>query len=388
MPRPLLVLLALAAIIPPAHATAVAPAPIGPNESRTLLRSASRLSGLPVKRAVAIVEEDVSRFRATRARAFERLYSAADRRYDDELYTALGLSRAPGLLEEALAKTLVQQAFYDLSTRKVYVSRGRASRAAVVQQLVIALQDQSFRLGPLRLPATSRDARSAAAAALAGHAALVAPLPVRASPSGPRLDRFLELEIGFPATVGLRLAADLRNLGGTKAVFAALRRFPQTTEQVFHVDAFLDREPAVRLSLPVDAAGLALAGDDTFGELDVRALLAVFGVPRLAQAGAGWGGGRSAIYRRGATVAAVLALDWDSELDARQWAEAVQGYVTAAFDRAPSDAPGPTPCGATTCWSRSGHAVAFERDGSRTALVLGADLDGAAELAKAVLGGP
>ena len=51
--------------------------------------------------------------------------------------------------------------------------------------------------------------------------------------------------------------------------------------------------------LPVDAAGLTLTGDDTFGELDVRALLAVFGVPRLDRAGEGWGGGRSAIYRSG-----------------------------------------------------------------------------------------
>ena len=362
------------------------PGPITTAESKALLRIASKLSGLPTKRAVRVVTEEPARFRQRRTIAFERLYPAAAQSYDDALYTALGVTRASGLLHKALVDTLLQQALYDPLTRKVYVSRGRASRAAILQQLVNALQDQSFGLGRLRALTGSRDARLAASAAVTGHASLVAQLPASSPHSGPPLARFLELENRFPATVGLRFSVDLRNLGGNKAVFGALRRFPETTEQIFHLDKFLQREPALRIVLPVDAAGLTLTGEDTFGELDVRALLAVFGVPRLGRVGEGWGGGRSAIYRNGPTVAAALALDWDSDPDAQQWAEAVQSYVDAAFDAGAPGLPEPTPCGAAACWNRGGHAVAFERVGSRTTLVLGTDLDSCAQLARAILG--
>ena len=385
-----ILLLALAAVAPLAHAGAIAPAPITVAEAKALLRIASKLSGLPAKRAVPVVAEGPVRFRQRRIRAADSLYPAADQRYDDALYTTLGVARGRGLLRNAIVTSQVQQALYDHPTRKVYVLRGRESRAIILQPLVHALQDQSFDLGRLRALAGSRDARLAATAAVAGHASLVAQLPgARASShGGPRLDLFLELETGFPTTVGLRFAVNLRNLGGNKAVFGALRRFPETTEQIFHVDKFLEREPAVPIVLPVDAAGLTLGGDDTFGELDVRALLAVFDVPRLDHVGEGWGGGRSAIYRKGTRQAAVLALDWDSEPDAQQWAEAARAYVNDAFDADEPGLPEPTPCAATACWNLDGHAVAFERVGARTTLVLGADVGTSAQLARAILGEP
>ena len=383
-----ILLLALAAVAPLAHG-AIVPAPITVTEAKALLRIASKLSGLPAKRAVPVVAEGSVPFRQRRIRATDNLYPAADQRYDDALYTALGVARGRGLLRSAIVTSQVQQAFYAPPARKVYVLRGRESRATILQPLVHALQDQSFDLGRLRALAGSRDARFAATAAVAGHASLVAQLPsARAASShgGPRLNRFLELENGFPTTVGLRFAVNLRNLGGSKAVFGALRRFPETTEQIFHVDKFLEREPAVPIVLPVDAAGLTLGGDDTFGELDVRALLAVFGVPRLDHVGEGWGGGRSAIYRKDLREAAVLALDWDSERDAQQWAEAVHLYVNEAFDADEPGLPESTPCTATDCWSLGGHAVALEHVGTRTTLVLGDDVDSSAQLARAILG--
>jgi hypothetical protein len=345
---------------------------------------------LATKRAVPVINEDPAQFRRRRVKAFERLYPPAAQSYDDALYAALGVTRARGLLHKALVDSLLQQALYEPLTRKLYVSRSRASRAGVLQQLVNALQDQRFGLGRLRVLARSRDARLAASAAVTGHASLVAQLAGARTSSpahgGTRLDRFVELESGFPATIGLRLVATLRNLGGNTAVFGALRRFPETTEQVFHVDKFLEREPAVRIVLPIDAAGFTRTGADTFGELDVRALLAVFGVPRLDRAGEGWGGGRSALYRSGPQVAAVLALDWDSDRDAEQWAEAVGSYVDEALDAAVPGLPELTPCGASACWNRGGRAAAFERAGSRTTLVLGADVESSAQLARAILG--
>ena len=188
------------------------------------------------------------------------------------------------------------------------------------------LQDQHFDLRrTTRLPGGS-DARIAAAAAIEGHANLVAGAlnSQTTSLGGGKLRRFVELERGFTDSVGLRFAADLRNLGGTKAVLASLRRFPVTSEQVFHLDAYLERERALPIVLPVDAAGMTLVRDSTFGELDVRALLAVFGVPRLDLVATGWGGGRSALYRGAAGDTVLIALDWDTDGDAQQWAEAVR----------------------------------------------------------------
>lgn len=385
----LIVVLALAVVVPMTHA-AVAPVPVTVAEAKALLRIASKLSGLRARRAVPVVAETPARFRLRRLTVLDRSYPAADRIYDDALYTALGITRSRGLLRRALVTSQIQPALYDPLMRKVYVARGAESRTPILRQLVLALQDQSFDLRRLRPLIRQRDAGLAAAAIVAGHASLVVTAPI--TPAVPlalkrrRLDRFLALEEGFPTTVGARFAADLRNLGGKPAVFAALRRWPETTEQIFHLDKYLERERAVTIVLPVEAAGLTLRGGDSFGELDVRALLAVFGVPRLDRAGAGWGGGRSAIYRSGAREAAVIALDWDAELDAHQWAEAVRWYVDAAFAPDQPGLPASTPCAATACWSLGGQAVAFEHVGARTTLVLGDDVDTSAQLARAILG--
>jgi hypothetical protein len=69
------------------------------------------------------------------------------------------------------------------------------------------------------------------------------------------------------------LAAELRYLGGRAALTGALRTIPQTTEQLLHVDKFLERERALPVRLPARAGGLALSASETFGELDVRSLL-------------------------------------------------------------------------------------------------------------------
>jgi len=385
MRRSFLMLLIALATVPLAHAAGA----IEPAESKALLRIASKLSGLPVRRAVPIVNERASTYRQRRITTLYRHYPPAAQAYDEALYSALGLTSGRGVLARTLAAGQTRPALYDPQTRKLYVPRGAVPRTALLQELVQALQDQSFDLRRTGTLSGSRDASFAASAATIGHASLVSALLVprtSASHGAPALTRFLALEGGFPSTVGERFAVRLRNLGGNKAVFGALRRFPETTEQIFHVDKFLERERALPIALPVEAAGLTLAGDNTFGELDVRALLATFDVPRLDHVGAGWGGGRTAIYRSGSREAAVVALDWDEELDALEWHEAVHAYVNEAFDAETPGWPATTACAAAACWSLDGHTIAFERSGERTALVLGPDVPTAARLARTILG--
>lgn len=360
------------------------------NQAQALLRVAVKLSGLQAREQVRIVVERPARFRQRRVKLLDRNYPRAAQDYDETVYRALGLvTGGKGVLRQTLIELENRTGLYDPVSRTAYVQSGAGERTAALHELVHALQDQHLDLRrATRLPGGA-DARIAAAAALEGHASLVARVlnsRTTSSHGGGKLTRFVELQRGFTYSVGLRFAVDLRNLGGTKAVLASLQRFPATSEQVFHLNAYLERERALPIVLPVNAAGVTLAGDSTFGELDVRALLAVFGVPRLDHAGAGWGGGRSALYRGAAGDTVLIALDWDTDRDAQQWAEAVRVYLNEAFDADEPGLPEPTLCTATACWNLGGHAVAFEHVGVRTALALGADLDTSAQLARAVLG--
>jgi hypothetical protein len=363
-----------------------------------LTRIASSLSGLQAHRRVTVVMRSAAGMRSEALRLLDRGYPADQQAYDETVYRALGLLQPdvplrPALLARATINVL---ALYDPLSRNLYVRSGSTDRRALVRELVRALEDQAFDLRRLStLRAGNRDAAAAAAGAVDGNAEFattviggrllaISPAPRFTAPGGRPMDVFLQLEQEFPITTGLRFITTLHNLGGNKAVFSALRLLPTTTKQIFHIDSFLAREPAQPVTLPAGAGGLNLQRSDTFGELDVRALLATFDVPRLDQVGEGWGGGRSAIYRdpSGAT-AVVFALGWGTDLDAARWEEAVTTYVNEAFDPDVPGFPATTPCGDDTCWSIAGRQIAFRRHGASTALVFGPSLAAADALARA-----
>ncbi len=386
MPIRTLLLAALSALLlaaaPSATAAPDAAAAKAP-DAKALLRVASKLSALSVRRGVRVVVDTPARFRLRRVATIDRLMPRPSHLHDEAVLRGLGLTSGRNVLRAAFVAKATRSAVYDPRTRRVHVREPAAARTALLEELVHALQDQHFDLRRMRALAGDRDAALAAAAAVEGHARLVAGMLGRrslAAHGGPRLDAFVDLQRGFVTTVGRRFAVELRNLGGNRAVWSSLRRFPETTEQVFHLHKFLERERPLPIVLPVDAAGLQLVSDATFGELDVRALLAVFRVPLLDRAATGWGGGRSAVYRAGGREAVAVALEWDTELDATQWAHAAAAYVRAAFTGAAQEA-----CPATACWTAAGHALAFAHEGARTVLVVGADAAEAAAVARALV---
>jgi hypothetical protein len=374
-----------------------------PIELPTLTRIASKLSGLQSERRVTVVTADAATMRRQATRLLDRDYPADQQAYDETIYRALGLLKAgeplrPALLARSTSNVL---GLYDPVSGTLYVRSGTQRRAALLHELVHALQDQAFNLRRLSaLRRGDRDAAAAAAAAVEGDAQWATQLVggagtpslttrLLASHSSHRIDLFLELEQQFPYTTGLRFVANLHNLGGNKAVFTALRQFPTTSEQIFHIDAFLAREPAQQVALLPAAGGLSLQRADTFGELDVRALLAVFQVPRLDHVGEGWGGGRTAIYGDAAGHKAVaVVVNWDTDLDAAEWGEAVATYVNEAFEPDIPGFPATTPCGSATCWSVAGRQIAFVRNGERTALVFGDSAATAGALAASLAGAP
>ncbi len=311
---------------------------------RSLVRDASRLSGLPVRKPVQTATVSSRRYGALFSRAWNRDYPSSLRRIDASAYALLGLTRRS-------VKVPAARAWYDISPRRLYLQRSPAAgRRTVLNELVRALIDQNYRLRRIvGLRARDRDRWLAARGIVDGTAALASGLRADAVHGTP-LDRFSQLEAATGLGPGRALAAELRYLGGRAALTSALRTFPQTTEQLLHVDKFLQHEPALPVHLPSRAGGVALSASETFGELDVRNLLRAFGLRSADATAAGWGGGRLALY----DGVAALVVRWDSAEDAAEWQAAVEQYVTAAF-------PGATPhtCPPLDhCWSGPGDVAA------------------------------
>lgn len=295
-----------------------------------LLRQASNLSGLPVRRVVQERTLAGPQYDAALLRAADREYPRSLRSIDTALYTRLGLM--PRSLQAQLASNgHASRAWYDPLARRLLLRRSpTAQRAWVVNELVRALVDQNFNLRRMtKLRVRDRDRAIAAKSIVNGTAALASGMS--ASPArGTPLERFVELESGLAA--GKALAKELRYLGGSRALASALRLFPQTTEQLLHIDKFLERERALPVRLPTRIGEWKLSASETFGELDVRSLLQAFGVPNAVAVAEGWGGGRIGLYvsPTGQTTAA-LALQWDTVDDSAEWRAAVTRYVGAAF---------------------------------------------------------
>jgi hypothetical protein len=331
-----------------------------------LLQRASQLSGLPIRRVVPEKKLAGTQYDAAVLRAAYRDYPRSLRNVDTALYTRLGLM--PRNLQARIAPaTQASRALYDPAARTLLLRRTPPpQRARVVNELVRALVDQSFNLRRIAgLRVRDRDRALAAKAIVDGTAALAS--GVGASPArGTPVERFLQLESGLGP--GKALAKELRYLGGSRALASALRSFPQTTEQLLHIDKFLERERALAVRLPTRIGDWKLSASETFGELDVRSLLRAFGIPNAVATADGWGGGRLGLYisPAGETTAA-LSLEWDTLEDAAQWRDAVPRFVHVAFPGAPRHDCPPL----DHCWSAA-STVASEVLGATSVIASGA----------------
>jgi hypothetical protein len=343
------------------------------------LRSAARLSGLPVREAVPRARLSPARYSALLARAHNKEYPPALRSADARLYALLGLQ---AVVLRGGAPRPAPPAWYDPYARKLLLQRPSIpERSRVVHELVRALVDQNFNLRRLNgLRMRDRDASLAARAIVDGTAALASNLRPTAL-SGNAADRFVALERSAGLGPGRALASELRYLGGSKALRTALQTFPQTTEQLLHIDKFLERERALPVRLPARVGDLKLATTETFGELDLRNLLQALGVAHAATLADGWGGGRAGLYvtPSGDTVAA-LALRWDTLDDAAEWRAGAPAYVAAGFPGAAARDCPPL----DRCWS-SASELASGVLGTTSVFVSG---PGARDLGAAVLGSP
>jgi hypothetical protein len=343
------------------------------SDGDALLRKASRLTGLQARQPIATATLAAARYDAAFQRAESRDYPPRLRETDARIYALLGL--APRVENRQLPPRRSPTAWYDPAVRKLLLrGAGPPARARVLNELVRALVDQNFGLRRLtELRARDRDASLAAHGIVEGAAALASGMRAPALRGTP-LERFLELEATAGPGPGRALAAELRYLGGSRAVATALRRFPQTTEQLLHVDKFLERERALPIELPANIGTARLTASETFGELDVGNLLRAYRIADANVAAAGWGGGRLALYLSPTgDYTAALVLRWDTVADADEWRAAASRFVAAAFggmtarDCPPLD----------RCWS-AGTEVGAGALGARTVLAGGPQADAVA----------
>ena len=339
-----------------------------------LLRRASHLSGLPARRTVPTETLSPNRYDRLLARDVTRGYPTALQRTDSLLYARLGL-----VTRSVNAQTALPRAWYDISARRLLLRRMPvAGRSVVLNELVRALIDQNYGLRRIvGLRARDRDRWLAARGIVDGTAALASGLRAGALRGTP-LERFRYLESHAELGPGRQLAAQLRAIGGRVAVASALRTFPRTTEQLLHIDKFLEREPVLAVRLPARIGEMSLRTSETFGELDVRNLLDAFALPASGTTAEGWGGGRLALYSSGGEeMVAALVLHWDSPEDAAEWRDSVPRYVAAAFPGAAKHDCPPL----DRCWSGPGE-VSAGVFGTTSVLASG---PGSASLAAALL---
>ncbi len=228
------------------------------------------------------------------------------------------------LLEAQLA------GYYEPADRTMYLAAdlgAEDAEATLAHELVHALQDQHYDLGPqIAFQAEGGDKSSAIHALAEGDAmsammdvmmaqkgasALDLPddllaLQMRAqvlmSPGTADVPPVLRSSLVAPYIDGMLFVHAQRRRGGWAAVDKAWRSPPTTTEQLLHPDKYDAREPALEVPQPpLGAAGGGFRSmfADLMGEQGLRLVLEEW-APRekATRAAAGWGGDRAATLVR------------------------------------------------------------------------------------------
>jgi hypothetical protein len=252
------------------------------------------------------------------------------------------------LIEQELA------GFYDPVEDALYVNselEGKPSEAALIHELVHALQDQHFDLGRrMRAAVTSDeigvlsllaegDATSAmielpergrvpesTLRAMAAFGALVA----EATPSDVEVPALLRRSLYAPYTDGLLIVEGLREAGGWAAVDALWRATPKQSAQLLHPESVLPGET------PMAAAphwrDRKASFDDVIGEHGLRLLFEEWQARAKAEAAAaGWRADRLSVFADDAGGALVWQLVFASSEDADEALRAFgRGYFREA----------------------------------------------------------
>jgi hypothetical protein len=173
----------------------------------------------------------------------------------------------------------------------------------------------------------------------------------------------------FPYLKGLVFCARLTNEGGWKAIDAAYRDLPLSTEQILHPEKYgarPDRPMTIELGELKPGADWKELGRNVIGEMQLAIMLKRHGGKAAA---AGWDGDRYAVFERpNQQFALVWVSTWDTEQDAREFSKGYIAYQTQKVGKlgAVADAE------AAEVWRNVGHRLyVVRRDGADVVVVEG-----------------
>ena len=228
-------------------------------------------------------------------------------------------------------------------------------RFTAAHEVTHALQDQHHDLEALRdLPVGEDDAELALLALVEGDAVVTQQAwALRHQSAGERaalgsealllaagtpadLPRYLRRSVELPYAQGAAFVAAVMGARGADTRAQLYANPPTTTEQVLHPERYLAGEQAVDVRVPeaLGTAAWTAASTTTVGEFDVVELLWSLGSGRATAAGAGWGGGRARLWRRGEDTATSLALEFDTPADAAEACAALADWYGEVADGA------------------------------------------------------
>ena len=326
-----------------------------------LLKRASEITGLPVRRPVRSALASRESIRRYIQQRLKEAAGAEKLRAQEIALKKFGFLPPEYDLQSATEQLLTEQAaaYYDPKRQQIYIADWtpvELQRPAIVHELTHALQDQQVGLDQFledkKLNQDQQMAREAVvegAAVLAMMDYLLAATGLRAD-TLPNLDEmiaaattaeiqkfpvyasaplYLRESLLFPYTVGMQYVRALVQARGKTAYAESLRSPPQSTAEVLHPEARGRAVPA-DLQAPEPSplpAGYSRLITDVLGELDVRILLQQYsGEETARQVAAGWRGLRFAVYENKDRTSAFL-------VHRSRWADAAAAEAFAAAYR-------------------------------------------------------
>ncbi len=149
---------------------------------------------------------------------------------------------------------------------------------------------------------------------------------------------YLRNSLFFPYTMGFQFAVQLRRAKGWAGVDAAYRRTPESTEQIIHVEKYLEPDrptplPAIDLTRVLGREWEAERAAN-MGELDVRLLMQDYlGADAAERISSGWDGDRLFIFSHATSgeVMIVWVSVWDTPAEAAEFATGYTAVLTKRY---------------------------------------------------------
>lgn len=238
-----------------------------------------------------------------------------------------------------------------------------------------ALQDQYFTLADIQNGSLDSDATLALRALAEGEASLVEFVyrtggyltgeqnadsdPVVSIPNSIPAPNLLVSQLAFPYVRGLEFLSPIYADEGFDGLNRLWERPPASTEQILHVEKYLDNDEPILVTLPSDEI-LAELGDgwdqltdDVFGEFYLIEYLGLaLEEGEVNPAAGGWGGDRYGVYYNSETGERVMVLKivWDDPADLPEFTEAYTNWASILL--------GDESAGGSaeeTCWDNAGN---------------------------------